>query len=1435
MKNYYQKSFSVNPIINWAYEKKLLITPLLLLCLFFNGFDSKGQCTPNTLAFQGSQPIYNSACGNTSYQNVVGSVPTGSGQTFIWEYSLNGGPFTAIAVTSKDLSKTQITNLILTPNGFLTGSYEIRRTVTDTDPGCTSSTSIFLYYSANSAQTTGGIASPATLAVCSPAVGSIVVIGNTGPVLRWESSTNGGITWTTIPNTTNTLNYNIINNISTSITTCYRALIDDICTGTVGSIDANDDYSTQSCITVSLGAPATPGAITGDAIVCPNSVKIYSILPVTNAASYTWTVPTGWTINSGQGTNEIEVTSSPICGATGNITVTASSGCATSDPSTLGVSAVDTTPPSITTPASSSTVQCDGAGNTTALNAWVANHGGAVASDVCGIVTWSNSSTTLSDLCGATGAVTVTFTATDDCGNTSTTTATFTIEDTTPPSITTPASSNTVQCDGAGNTNAFDAWVANHGGAVASDACGNVSWSNSSTTLSDLCGATGAVTVTFTATDDCGNTSTTTATFTIEDTTPPSITTPASSNIVQCDGAGNAATLNAWVANHGGAVASDVCGNVSWSNSSTTLSDLCGATGAVTVTFTATDACGNTSTTIATFTIEDTTIPVLAAAPQAISVQCIGNVPAMTNLSWTDNCSAGGSVAGVDGQYVGNACEGTITRTWNVMDDCGNPAVTRTQIITIKDTTPPVPPSISASASYQCFEIVPAPGNLTAVDNCSGSIIALGVDQINNVNACTTIITRTWTFTDNCGNTSTRSQVITVSDTQAPTITGPALVNVEADINCEYTVAPPTVTDNCSAPGTLTFVDALVTCFSTNGSGNINASGSFFPIAVASSQQANQLKKADLSFVTNQGKGRAEFVLIAPNGQGIVLVGNFCQGGFCEDLGTFSPSLYPNSSGFPIWQNSNSILTGAGNFRPIGVATAQTIADLPGITFVTKFEDFTGAATGQWRIYARKQQNVNGSIQFNVACLTFEKECAKIYTRTWSSTDACNNVGTFVQTIVVKDVTPPSITCPLAPAPINVESCLANCTSNLVLALPTLSDNCTSTDLITVNYTLAGATILATPAKIPNTPIVFNSGTTTVTYIASDACGNTSTCTYNVVVNCIPSIVIDGKIVEEPSNPTVITGTDVTSLAYISLIQGITILQTIPNVAGAYAFAPVFEGTYRVVFHTTAAGSLAPQLPTGYIAFSGEGAFGTAGDATPNGIAEITVSCSGLPIYTNARVAAANDISFGLIKAPLPVRLISFKGKATVKGNELTWKTSAELNFSHYEVERSEDAKAFKMIGKVNGAGNTKEKLSYSYLDESNSKSNTGMVSGANSPLTTQNSPLNYYRLKMVDKDGSKDYSKVIVINNEIEKSMVGNFYPNPSFGNETSININSSSASVWTISQYDLTGRIINTETRQLDKGENKLKFGMGDNRSGISIFRFENEDIVQYRKLNR
>src|SRR6185295_12363208 len=248
--------------------------------------------------------------------------------------------------------------------------------------------------------------------------------------------------------------------------------------------------------------------------------------------------------------------------------------------------------------------------------AWLAANGGAAASDLCGNnVTWSNNAGTQTWSGTCTKTITITFTATDDCGNASTTTATFTINDTTAPDITTQASDDAAECEGthSDNNSGYTAWLADNGGAVASDLCGNnVTWSNNAGTQTWSGTCTKTITITFTATDDCNNASSTSATFTINDTTAPDITTQASNDNAECEGtdSDNNSGYIAWLAAHGGAAASDLCGNnVTWSNNAATQTWSGTCTKTITITFTATDDCNNASTTTATFTINNTTAP----------------------------------------------------------------------------------------------------------------------------------------------------------------------------------------------------------------------------------------------------------------------------------------------------------------------------------------------------------------------------------------------------------------------------------------------------------------------------------------------------------------------------------------------------------------------------------------------------------------------------------------------------------------------------------------------------------------------------------------------------------------------------------------------------------------------------------------------------------
>jgi CHRD domain/Secretion system C-terminal sorting domain/Calx-beta domain len=183
------------------------------------------------------------------------------------------------------------------------------------------------------------------------------------------------------------------------------------------------------------------------------------------------------------------------------------------------------------------------------------------------------------------------------------------------------------------------------------------------------------------------------------------------------------------------------------------------------------------------------------------------------------------------------------------------------------------------------------------------------------------------------------------------------------------------------------------------------------------------------------------------------------------------------------------------------------------------------------------------------------------------------------------------------------------------------------------------------------------------------------------------------------------------------------------------------------------------------------------------------------------------------VAQPLPINLISFSGKKTGENeNTLTWKTDNEKNFSHFEIQRSENGKVFEKIGKVEG--NHAE--FYQFLD-------------LNSSLIDYNSSL-FYRLKMIDLDGSSSFSKIISIENDFEKSIVGKIYPNPTKGN-SDIEINVIDSGNWQITLFDLTGKIISTESKFLTKGNNLVS--IQKLQQGVNFVRFENGIISEIRKV--
>ncbi|TXF91403.1 T9SS type A sorting domain-containing protein [Neolewinella aurantiaca] len=106
--------------------------------------------------------------------------------------------------------------------------------------------------------------------------------------------------------------------------------------------------------------------------------------------------------------------------------------------------------------------------------------------------------------------------------------------------------------------------------------------------------------------------------------------------------------------------------------------------------------------------------------------------------------------------------------------------------------------------------------------------------------------------------------------------------------------------------------------------------------------------------------------------------------------------------------------------------------------------------------------------------------------------------------------------------------------------------------------------------------------------------------------------------------------------------------------------------------------------------------------------------------------------------AALPVELISFGGTGKDCSYTLDWTVEREEGFSHYEVERSTDGRTFSFIGQVESG-----RQRYTFVDE--------LAQGHA-----------YYRLKLIDLDGSFAYSALVAAQTECNRNSLISLYPNP-------------------------------------------------------------------------
>ena len=140
----------------------------------------------------------------------------------------------------------------------------------------------------------------------------------------------------------------------------------------------------------------------------------------------------------------------------------------------------------------------------------------------------------------------------------------------------------------------------------------------------------------------------------------------------------------------------------------------------------------------------------------------------------------------------------------------------------------------------------------------------------------------------------------------------------------------------------------------------------------------------------------------------------------------------------------------------------------------------------------------------------------------------------------------------------------------------------------------------------------------------------------------------------------------------------------------------------------------------------------------------------------------------------LPLNLLSFTATKDNDDVVLNFSTTGEINIATFDVERSADGETFTRIGTVPATDSAKNQ--YQFRDTH--------------PLSTAD----YYRLKMINNDGSYTYSKIVDVRFDNPASFI--LFPNPT-GGTVNIELNVPAGPLL-LQIVDVSGRVVRTQSLQ-------------------------------------